>query len=63
MNPPDVWPSTYFDLSVENNDKDPKFKVVDHVGISQHFCMGAVQIGQETFLSLKRSKILHDGRM
>ena len=28
-----VKASTYIDSSIENIDKDPKFEVVDHVGI------------------------------
>ena len=30
MKPTDVKSSAYIDLDVENNDKDPKFKIVDH---------------------------------
>ena len=36
MNSTDVKISIYIDLDVENNDKDPKFKVEDHVRISKH---------------------------
>ena len=32
----DVKTSTYVDSDVENNDKDPKFKVRDHVRISKY---------------------------
>ena len=32
----DVKPSVYIDLGIENNDKDPKFKVVDHVRILKY---------------------------
>ena len=31
----DVNLGTYFDFDVENIDKEPKFKVGDHVGISK----------------------------
>ena len=37
----DVKYNTYIDFSKEFNDKDPKFKVGDHVRISRykkHFC-------------------------
>ena len=33
MKPAVVQPGTYIDYVVENNDKDPKFKVDDHVEI------------------------------
>ena len=36
MKPVDVKWSTYIDFNVENNDKDPKFKVGDHVQISNY---------------------------
>ena len=34
MKPVDVNSSRYFDSSIENNDKDPKYKVGDHVRIA-----------------------------
>ena len=30
--------STYIDFDVANNNKNPKFKVGDHVKISKYFC-------------------------
>ena len=36
MKPVDVKDNTYIDSSKEVNDKDPKFKVCDHVGISKY---------------------------
>ena len=36
MKPVDVKFSTYIDFGIENNDKDPKFKVGDHVRISKY---------------------------
>ena len=36
MKPIDVKDNTYIDFKKEVNDKDPKFKVVDHVRISRH---------------------------
>ena len=35
MNPLDVKNNTYIDFKEEVNDKDPKFKVGDHVRISK----------------------------
>ena len=34
MKPTDIKLSTYIDFDVENNDKDPKFEVDDHVRIT-----------------------------
>ena len=36
MKPVDVKDSTYIDFEKEDNDKDPKSKVVDHVRISKY---------------------------
>ena len=36
MKPTDVKSSTYIDFDVENNDKDPKFKVGDHIRIFEY---------------------------
>ena len=36
MKPVDVSNNTYIEFKKEVNDKDPKFKVVDHVRISRH---------------------------
>ena len=36
MKPINVKSSTYIDFGIENNDKDPKFEVGDHVLISKH---------------------------
>ena len=36
MKPVDVKNGTYIDFGTENNDKDPKFKVCDHVRISNY---------------------------
>ena len=35
MNPVDVKDTTYINFGKEVNDKDPKFKVSDHVRISK----------------------------
>ena len=37
MNLADAKSSTYIDFGIENNDKDPKFKVGDHGRISKYF--------------------------
>ena len=36
MKPVDVKDNTYVNIDKEANDKDPKFKVGDHVGISKY---------------------------
>ena len=36
MKPVDVIYRTYFDINKENNEKDPEFKVGDHVRISKY---------------------------
>ena len=36
MKPVNIKGNTYIDLSKEVNDKDPKFKVRDHVRISKY---------------------------
>ena len=41
MKPIDVMSSTYIDFGIENNDKDPKFKVGDYVRISKYKCIFA----------------------
>ena len=38
MNAIDAEKSTCIDFVLENNGKDPKFKVGDHLKISKHFC-------------------------
>ena len=36
MEPADIKQSRYIDLDVENNDKDPRYVVLNHVRISRH---------------------------
>ena len=36
MKPVNLKSSIYFDFGIENNDKDPKFKVGDYVRISKY---------------------------
>ena len=54
--------SIYIDLSVENNEKDPKFKVSDRVTIQniKTFLQNVTnEIGQNKFFLLKKLKILY----
>ena len=53
MKPIDVKDNAYIDSSKEVNDKEPKFKVGDHVRISKYknnFAKGYTQIGLKKFL-------------
>ena len=53
MKPVDVKDNTYIDFEKEVNDKDPKFKVGDHVRISKYkifLLKDTHQIGLEKFL-------------
>ena len=56
MKPVDVKNDTYIDSNKEVNDKDPKFKVGDHVGISKYkniFAKGYTpNCSQEVFVKL-----------
>ena len=36
MKPVDIKSSLYLDFGMENNDKDPKFKIDDYVRISKY---------------------------
>ena len=53
MKPDDIKSSTYIDFGIENNEKDSKFKVGDHVRISKYkniFAKRLFQIGQKKCL-------------
>ena len=53
IKPVDVKDNTYFDFNKEVNDKDPKFKVGNHVRISKYkntLLKDTHQIGLEKFL-------------
>ena len=51
MKPTDVKDNTYINVGKEVNDKDPKFKVGDHVRISKYKSIFAIlQIGLKKFL-------------
>ena len=64
MGPVDVKDNKYIDFKKEVNDKDPKFKVGDHVTISKIFLLrGICQIGQKKYSLSKILKILYHGHM
>ena len=53
MKPIDVKDNTYIHIGKKVNDKDPKFKVPDHVRISKHknvLLKSILQIGLKKFL-------------
>ena len=60
MKPADVKDNTYIDFKKEVNDKDPKFKVRDHVRISKYkifLLKDTHQAGLKRFLLLVKLKI------
>ena len=66
MEPVDVKDSTYIDFEEEVNDKDPKFKVGDHVRISKYkniFAKGYTSNRFEDVLLLVKLKIQLHGHM
>ena len=66
MKPIDVKDNTYINTSKEINDKDPKFKVGDHVRISKYkkfLLKNICLIGVQKYLLLKKLKILFRGLM
>ena len=59
MKPVDVKDNTYIDFKKEVNDKDPKFKVGDHVRISKHkniFAKGYTPNWSEETFVIKKAK-------
>ena len=61
MKPVDVKSNTYFNFDMENNDKNPKFKVGDHVRISKYKKMFSKSFAlnwPEEFFVLKKLKTL-----
>ena len=52
MKPVDVMDNTYINFKKEINNKDPKFKVGDHVSISNY------KIGQKKYSLLRKLRIL-----
>ena len=66
MKPADVKSSMYIDFGVENNAKDSKFEVGDHVRIYKYklFLQNVTfQISIKKFLYLKKLKILFRGHI
>ena len=65
MKPADVKDNTYIDFEKEVNDKNPKFKVGDHVRISKYkniFAKGYMPNWSEEIL-LRKLEILYHGHM
>ena len=59
MKPVDVKDNTYIDFKKESNDKDPKFKVGDHVRISKYkniFGKGYMPNWSEEIFVIKKIK-------
>ena len=59
MKPVDVKDNTYIDFKEESNDKNPKFKVGDHVGISKYktiFAKGYIPNWSEEIFFIKKIK-------
>ena len=59
MKPIDVKDNAYIDFDEEVNDKDPKFKVSDHVRVSKYkniYAKAILQFGLKKFLWLKKLK-------
>ena len=66
MKPVDVKDNTYIDFKKEINDKNPKFKVCDHVRISKYnniFAKGYMPNWSEEIFVIKKIKILYHGHM
>ena len=61
IKPLDVDVNTYFDFEKEVNDKDPKFKVGDHVRISKY--KNIFQIALKKSLLLLKLKMQFHGHM
>ena len=60
MKPIDVTSDSYAEYNEDSNEKDPKFKVGDHVRISKYkniFAKGCTQNWSEEFLLLAKLKI------
>ena len=66
MKPVDVKDNTYIDFKKESNDKNPKFKVGDHVRISKYkniFTKGYMPNWSEEYSLSRKLKILYNGHM
>ena len=61
MFPVDVKSNTYIDFGTENNEKDPKFEIGDHVRISKYkniFAKGYTPTWSKEVFMIKKLKIL-----
>ena len=66
MKPVDVTVNTYIDFKKEVNEKDPKFKVGDHVRLSKYknvFAKGYTPNRSEEVFGIKKVKIQFHGHM
>ena len=66
VKPVDVKDNTYIDFEKEVNNKDPKFKIGDHVRISKYkniFAKGYMPNWSEEVLLLAKLKIQFHGHM
>ena len=66
MKPVDVKDNTYINTDKEVNDKDPKFKVGDHVRISKYkniFTEGYIPYWSKEIFVIKKLKIQFHGHM
>ena len=66
MKPVDVTVNTYIDFKKEVNEKDPKFKVGDHVRLSKYknvFAKGYTPNKSEEVFGIKKVKIQFHGHM
>ena len=66
MKPVDVKDNSYIDFKKEFNNKDPKFKVGDHVRISKYksiFGKGYIPNWSEEIYIIKKLKIQYHGHM
>ena len=66
MKPVDVTDNTYIDFKKEVNEKDPKFKVGDHVRLSKYknvFAKGYTPSKSEEVFGIKKVKIQFHGHM
>ena len=64
VKPIDVKSDSYAEYNVDSNEKDPKFKVDDHVRILKYInILVMLQIGQKKSLLLAKFKILFHGHL
>ena len=66
MNPIDVKSDFFAEYNEKPNEKDPKFKVSDHIRISKYkniFAKGYANWIEEIFVVKKKKRILYRGLM